>query len=112
MTAISDDGIQFDQFGEGDVTEARGVAVDDVSGTAYVRTLPTAASPIFEGDRAYRVEVETTGTGLGAVTADTPPLEDCGDNGQCAGYYCLRPSSSRRLPSLTRKSTGGPAATT
>ncbi len=87
VTAISDDGILFDQFGAGDVTEARGVAVDEVSGTAYVSDTPNGRIAIFRGDRAYRVEVGTTGTGLGAVSADSPPLEDCGDNGQCAGYY-------------------------
>jgi hypothetical protein len=87
VTAISDDGILFDRFGAGDVTEARGVAVDEVSGTAYVSDTPNGRIAIFAGERAYRVEVEPTGTGLGAVTADSPPLEGCGDNGQCAGYY-------------------------
>ncbi len=87
VTAISDDGILFDQFGSGDVTEARGVAVDEVSGTAYVSDTPNGRIAMFGGERAYRVEVEPTGTGLGAVSAATPPVKDCGDNGQCAGYY-------------------------
>jgi hypothetical protein len=31
--------------------------------------------------------VDFLGTGLGAVSADAPPLEDCGDEGPCVGYY-------------------------
>ena len=112
VTALSDDGILFDQFGSGDFTEARGVAVDEVSGTAYVSDTPNGRIAIFRGDPAYRVEVEPTGTGLGAVSAATPPLENCGDKGQCAGYYLPRPSSSRRRRSPTRRSTAGPDATT
>ena len=64
VTALSDDGILFDQFGSGDFTEARGVAVDEVSGTAYVSDTPNGQIAIFSGERAYRVEAEPTGTGL------------------------------------------------
>jgi hypothetical protein len=87
VTAISADGIQFDQFGAGQMTEARGVAIDDVTGTAYVSDTPNGRIAVFDGEPAVRLEGETTGTGLGAVSAAQPPLEDCGDNGQCAGYY-------------------------
>src|SRR5262249_55600421 len=55
--------------------------------TAYVSDTSNGRIAVFDGEPAYRVEAEVTGTGLGAVSADTPPLEDCGDNGQCAGYY-------------------------
>jgi hypothetical protein len=87
VTGFSEDGIVFDRFGTGDVTEARGVAIDKVTGTAYVSDTAHGQVAVFEAEPAYRIEAEPIGTGLGAISADTPPLEHCGDNGQCVGYY-------------------------
>src|SRR5262249_22657630 len=63
VTALSDDEIQFDRFGSGDINEARGVAVDSVSGTAYVSDTPNGRIAIFKGEPAFRLEAEPTGTG-------------------------------------------------
>src|SRR5262249_55916220 len=87
VTGFSGDGIEFDRFGSGDITEARGVAIDGVTGTAYVSDTANGRVAVFDSEPGYRVEAEPTGTGFGAVSADQPPLEDCGDNGQCTGYY-------------------------
>lgn len=87
VTGISSDGIQFDQFGSGQIAEGRGVAIDETNGVAYVADPVNGRIAIFQGSPAYRVGVELGGSGLGAVSADAAPLEDCGDEGQCVGYY-------------------------
>jgi len=76
VTGISFDGIQFDQFGSGQIDEARGVAIDETNGVAYVADALNGQIGIFQGAPAYRVGVELGGSGLGAVSADAAPLED------------------------------------
>jgi hypothetical protein len=87
VSGITSDGTEFDRFGEGQLDEARGVAVDPVSKVAYVADTVNGRIAIYTGAAAYRLGVDFTGTGLGAVSADNPPLEECGDEGPCAGYY-------------------------
>lgn len=87
VSGIDADDITFDRFGSGQVGEARGVAIDATTGIAYVSDTPNGRVAIFQDSPAHRLDVELTGTGLGAVSADSPPLEACGDEGPCAGYY-------------------------
>ncbi len=87
ITGISSDGVAFDEFGAGQINEARGVAIDETTGIAYVSDTPNGRIAVFNGSAAYRLDVDLGGTGLGAVSADAAPVEACGDEGQCAGYY-------------------------
>jgi Divergent InlB B-repeat domain len=87
VSGISADDITFDRFGSGQVSEARGVAIDETTGIAYVADTPNGRVAIFQDSPAHRLDVELTGTGLGAVSAESPPLEACGDEGPCVGYY-------------------------
>ena len=101
------------QFGSGDVTEARGVAVDEVSGTAYVSDTPNGRIADL------REAIAPTGSKSnprGPGSARSPPTlrrsKTAATTGSAPGTTCRRPSSSKRRPSLTRKSTAGPGATT
>jgi Divergent InlB B-repeat domain len=87
VSGISSDGVEFDRFGSGEVDEARGMAIDTSNGVAYVADAANGRVAVYQGSPAYRLDVDFTGTGLGAVSADQAPIEDCGDEGQCAGYY-------------------------
>jgi hypothetical protein len=87
VTGYNYEGVQFDSFGFGDLTEARGVAIDKETGTAYVSDTANDRVAVFKGETAYRLAVEPTGTGFGSVTASKPPITGCGDEGQCSGYY-------------------------
>lgn len=91
VVGISREGIQFDHFGAGHITESRGVAIDEKTGTAYVADTANGRIAIFEGLPAYRLAIEPEGTGYGSVSADKPPVSNCGDEGQCTGFY---PASS------------------
>lgn len=87
VSGITSDGVEFDRFGEGQLDEARGVAIDPVSGVAYVADTANGRIAMYTGITAYRLAVDFTGTGIGAVSADAPPVEGCGDEGRCIGYY-------------------------
>jgi hypothetical protein len=87
VSGITGEGIEFDRFGSGDVSGARGVAIDAETGIAYVSDTPNGRIGVFTGSPAYRLGVDFTGTGVGAVSSSAPPIEDCGDEGQCVGYY-------------------------
>ena len=73
-----------------------------------------AGRRLSTGRPAYRVDVELSGTGLGAVSARRAAARDCGDEGHlCRVLRCRRPFVLEGdCRSLTRKSTVGPAATT
>jgi len=87
INGYSWEGIYFETFGEGVVTDSRGVAIDSQTGTAYASDSTMGRIAVFEGGPAHRLGVEPQGTGFGAVDADVAPVEDCGDEGQCAGFY-------------------------
>jgi hypothetical protein len=87
VNGYSWEGIYFSSFGRGVVTEARGVAIDSLTGTAYVSDSTMGRLAVFDGSPAYRIGVEPQGTGFGSVDADSPPIEGCGDEGPCAGFY-------------------------
>jgi hypothetical protein len=81
------DGLVFDEFGAGQVTESHGVAIDESNGVAYVSDTANGRVAVFKATKAHRVDVNLAGTGLGAVSADAAPIESCGDEGPCVGYY-------------------------
>jgi hypothetical protein len=81
------DGKVFDEFATGEITESRGVAVDDSTGIVYVSDTPNGRIALYTGTQAYQVAVDLGGTGLGAVSATSGAIEDCGDEGECSGYY-------------------------
>jgi hypothetical protein len=87
VSAFSHEGINFDIFGSGKVTAARGVAIDEETGTAYVSDTANNRVAVFKGEVAYRLNVEPGGTGFGSVSADKAPVDGCGDEGQCTGFY-------------------------
>ena len=87
IRGTSSDGVFFEEVGPGEIDDARGVAIDETTGTLYVSDRPNGRVAVYGGDTAYRVDVDFSGTGLGAVSADKPPLEDCGDEGVCSAYY-------------------------
>jgi hypothetical protein len=81
------DGFVFEEFGAGQITESHGVAIDETNGTVYASDTANGRIAVYHGTLAHRLGVDFTGTGLGAVSADTPPIESCGDEGACVGYY-------------------------
>ena len=87
VSAFSVEGINFDDFGSSKVSEARGVAIDSSTGTAYVADTGNNRIAVFHGEAAYKLNVEPGGTGFGSVSADKPPVTGCGDEGQCTGFY-------------------------
>jgi uncharacterized repeat protein (TIGR02543 family) len=87
VSGVTSDRVEIERFGEGQLDEARGIAVDPVSGAAYVADTANGRIAMYTGTTAYRLGVDFTGTGLGAVSAGAPPVEDCGDEGPCIGYY-------------------------
>jgi len=87
VRGIDSESLTFDEFGEGEVGEARGVAVDETNGVAYVADTTNGRVAVYQGTTAYRLGVDYGGTGLGAISADAAPIAACGDEGQCAGYY-------------------------
>ena len=109
---LSSDGIEFEHFGLGRSPNPA------VSRSTRPPAPPTSPIPPTGGSRS------TTGSRLTASTSTSagrgsaryprrqPPIDNCGDEGPCVGYYPPRPSSSGPRRSPTRKSTGGPAATT
>jgi hypothetical protein len=81
------EGIVFEEFAAGQVTESHGVAIDETNGTAYASDTANGRIAVYHGTPAHRLGVDFSGTGFGAVSADAPPVEDCGDEGPCVGYY-------------------------
>ncbi len=100
VTAISDDGIRFDQFGAGQITEARGVAIDAVSGTAYVSDTPNGRIAVFDGEPACPARSRNHGDGARR-----------GLRGAAAARRLRRQRPVRRLlPAVNRRSQGDAAA--
>jgi hypothetical protein len=87
ISGLSAEGVEFEQFGSGQISESRGVAIDQATGTAYVSDTPNGRIAIFSAVPARRVGVDFSGTGIGAVSADTAPIDECGNEGPCIGYY-------------------------
>ncbi len=87
IEGVGPDGVVFDEFARDQITESRGIAVDETNGVAYVADTPNGRVAVFSGSTAYRLTVDLDGTGLGAVSANHPPIAGCGDEGQCVGYY-------------------------
>ena len=80
-------GTVFEEFADPEITQARGVAFDDSTGMVYVADSLNDRIALFDGTPGYQVGVNLGGTGLGAVSAATGPIKDCGDEGECSGYY-------------------------
>jgi hypothetical protein len=87
VKAATSEGLVYDEFGAGEVSESHGVAIDESNGIAYVSDTAHGRIAVYQATPAHRLGVDFLGTGLGAVSADAPPVEDCGDEGPCVGYY-------------------------
>jgi Divergent InlB B-repeat domain/NHL repeat len=87
VKAATAEGLVYDEFAAGEVSESHGVAIDEANGTVYVSDTANGRIAVYQGTPAHRLGVDFLGTGLGAVSADAPPIEDCGDEGPCVGYY-------------------------
>jgi hypothetical protein len=81
------DGTPFEEVGPSEITDTHGVAFDETNGTLYVSDTPNGRVAVYNGSPAYRVDLDLSGTGLGAISASEGPLQDCGDEGTCSGFY-------------------------
>lgn len=87
IRATASDGTFFEEVGPSEITDTHGVAIDETNGTLYVSDTPNGRVAVYRGSPAYRVDIDLSGTGLGAVSASEGPLQDCGDEGTCSAYY-------------------------
>jgi hypothetical protein len=84
----SSDGTFVEEVGPSEITDTHGVAIDETNGTLYVSDTPNGRVAVYRvSSPAYRVDLDLSGTGLGAVSASSGLVQDCGDEGTCTAYY-------------------------